>query len=192
VILETEALFLQLLEPVYDRLARYCLAITRDQHEGEDLVSDSVLAALESFESITDHAHFSSYLFTVATRLHKRKRYRERFRRDYDEQSAIQRPNTDPLPDQAAEIRIALDAVSQLPIKMRQTVMLFEVADLTLEEIREVQGGTLSGVKSRLRRGREILQSMLESKTDEVYETKRKKKLEPKTLQMQIVKDYAA
>jgi hypothetical protein len=44
---------------------------------------------------------------------------------------------------------------------MRETVVLFEVSDFTLEEIHKVQGGSLSGVKLRLKRGRELLAKTL-------------------------------
>ncbi len=39
--------------------------------------------------------------------------------------------------------------------------MLFDVLDLSHEEIRKIQGGTLSGVKSRIRRGRAELSKKL-------------------------------
>jgi DNA-directed RNA polymerase specialized sigma24 family protein len=39
--------------------------------------------------------------------------------------------------------------------------VLFEISGFPLEEIRQLQGGTLSGVKSRLKRGREQLRVWL-------------------------------
>ncbi|OYV58704.1 MAG: hypothetical protein B7X01_03535 [Acidiphilium sp. 21-62-4] len=64
-------------------------------------------------------------------------------------------------PDVAAEIALVREALDRLPPKMKETILLFDVADLSLEEIRKIQGGTLSGVKSRLKRGREELRFML-------------------------------
>ncbi len=43
--------FLELLEPVYDRLSRYALAVTRNEMDAEDLVSATVLAAFEKVRS---------------------------------------------------------------------------------------------------------------------------------------------
>jgi len=159
---EYQEAFLALLEPVYPRLARYSLAITKDRMEAEDLTSETVLRALESYDTLNDPTKFASFLFTIATRLNKRKRFRERMRMKYDERLAIRIADNSAGPDNAAEIRIVMDALERLPQKVRVTVMLFEIADLSLEEIREVQSGTLSGVKSRLRRGRKLLQEMLE------------------------------
>jgi DNA-directed RNA polymerase specialized sigma24 family protein len=39
--------------------------------------------------------------------------------------------------------------------------VLFELSGFSIEEIREIQGGSISGVKTRLVRGREALRSML-------------------------------
>ncbi|MFI5264120.1 MAG: RNA polymerase sigma factor, partial [Candidatus Kapaibacterium sp.] len=147
-----------LLEPVYPKLSRYSLAITRNIEEAKDLTSDAVLIALEQFEKLSDRDHFAGLLFKVASRLHKRRRYRDRFRIHYDQEQAEAQRDLSPGPEQAAEIAIILSALEQLAPKVRETVVLFDVADLSLEDIRRIQGGTLSGVKSRLKRGREMLQ----------------------------------
>jgi len=159
--------FLELLEPAYDRLSRYALAVTRDEMDGEDLVAATVLAAYEQFDTITDEAPFLHFLVRIASRLHKRKRYRERNRVAYNESLAMQRHDSGTSPETSAEIRLVTDALRTLPEKMRETVVLFYVSDFSLEEIRRVQSGTLSGVKSRLKRGREQLSKALGVKLTE-------------------------
>lgn len=153
--------FLDVLEPVYDRFSRYALAVTRDEMDAEDLVSTTVLTAWEQFDDNTHHDHFLHYLIKIASRLHKRHRYRERKRVIYNEEQSLQLPDPSPSPEQAAEIRIVMEALDKLPEKMRETVVLFDISDFSLEEIRRIQGGTLSGVKSRLKRGREQLAQTL-------------------------------
>ena len=159
--------FLELLEPAYDRLSRYALAVTRDEMDGEDLVSATVLAAYEQFDSITDEAPFLHFLVKIASRLNKRQRYRERNRVAYDETFATQRHDSGTSPEIVAEIRLVMDALQTLPEKMRETIVLFDISDLPLEEIRRIQGGTLSGVKTRLKRGRERLAHALGIRTSE-------------------------
>jgi RNA polymerase sigma-70 factor, ECF subfamily len=160
--------FLEMLEPVYDRLSRYALAITRDVMDAEDLVSETVLQAFQRFDAARDPDKFIHYLITIASRLHKRRRFRERKRVTYDEVQALNLPDSTASPEQAAEIRIVMDAMNILPEKMRETVVLFEVSDFSLEEIRHIQGGTLSGVKSRLKRGREHVARALGVRSPEV------------------------
>ena len=159
--------FLEQLEPAYDRLSRYALAVTRDEMDGEDLVQATVLAAYEQFEKITDEAPFLHFLVKIASRLNKRRRYRERNRVKYDETFAATQHDSGTSPETAAEIRLVTDALQSLPEKMRETIVLFYVSDFSLEEIRRIQSGTLSGVKSRLKRGREQLSKALGVKLTE-------------------------
>jgi RNA polymerase sigma-70 factor, ECF subfamily len=171
--------FLDMLEPVYDRLSRYALAVTRDEMDAEDLVSATVLQAYEQFDRIDTSGNFLHYLIKIASRLHKRRRYRERKRVAFDESLARDIADTNPSPEAAAEIRIVMEALNTLPEKIRETVVLFDISDLSLEEIRRLQGGTLSGVKSRLKRGRKQLAKILgvkspETKSEAIEKTKAK------------------
>jgi RNA polymerase sigma-70 factor, ECF subfamily len=152
--------FLKLLGPVHDRLSRFVVSTTRDAFEAEDLLSETVLVAFERFHTLRDRKAFVSFLFTIATRIH-RQQYRRRREDLYDPELAEAIPSQAASPEQAAEIRLVREALALLPEKQRETVVLFEVSGFTLEEIREIQGGTLSGVKSRLRRGREQLAKLL-------------------------------
>jgi RNA polymerase sigma-70 factor (ECF subfamily) len=52
-------------------------------------------------------------------------------------------------------------ALARLPEKQREAVILFEISGFSLAEIREIQGGSLSGVKSRIVRGRDNLANLL-------------------------------
>ncbi|MEP7236019.1 MAG: sigma factor-like helix-turn-helix DNA-binding protein, partial [Ignavibacteriota bacterium] len=122
--------------------------------------------ALEKFERMKSHEHFAGFLFLIASRLHKRRRYRERFRMNYNRVAAEAREDPAQHPDKAAEISILMDALQKLPKKMKETIMLADIADLSLEEILAIQRGTLSGVKSRLKRGREMLQKHLGIRKD--------------------------
>jgi len=51
-----------------------------------------------------------------------------------------------------------------LPVKMAEALILYHISDLSMGEIQKIQGGSLSGVKLRLKRGREKLLSLLNTK----------------------------
>jgi RNA polymerase sigma-70 factor (ECF subfamily) len=153
--------FLSLLEPIHTRLWRFCLSITKTEIEAEDLLSDTVLAAFERFESLRDPQAFVSFLFTIATRIHRHDQLRQRKFDVYDQEYAESIPSSYDSPELAADIRIIRDALALLPEKHRETIVLFEITGFSLQEIRGIQGGTLSGVKSRLRRARKELSKIL-------------------------------
>jgi len=158
---EQQLAFIELLEPVYQRLWRFALATTRDVVDAQDLLSESVLEAYERFDSLRDRKAFASFLFTIATRIQRHKERRAKWFGPYNETAASELASEAQSPEVSAEIRVLFDALDHLPTKEREAVVLFELSGFSLEEIREIQSGTLSGVKSRLRRGRMRLATLL-------------------------------
>lgn len=124
-------------------------------------MSETVLQAYQSIHKLRDEQAFVSFLFTIAHRLVKRHRWRRTFFGQYDEQAANEIPHTDAQPDVQMDIVLLRQALQRLPERTREAVVLFDILGLSLEEIKVIQGGTLSGVKSRLVRGRRSLASML-------------------------------
>ena len=94
-------------------------------------------------------------------------RKRESFYGEYDETAARHIADTGIAPDDAMDIQLLYDALARLPQNQRESVILFEISGLSLEEIKKIQGGSLSGVKSRIARGRRKLATLLD-----VQETK--------------------
>ena len=159
---EEQRRFLELLEPIRPGLARYCRANCRDRETARDLASETILIAYEHFASIKgDEKSFASYLFTTATRLNKRWRWRGKRKVAYDEVQALEIHDPNPAPDSGADIELLYATLRRLPQAQREAVVMFEITGLSLEEIRQIQGGSLSGVKSRIARGREKLAKML-------------------------------
>ncbi len=188
--------FLALLEPVYPRLLRYALAMTHDRENARDLVSEAILVALERFDFNRDESGFPGFLYRIVARTYKRWHRRDQ-RFAIIEESALEAildPNA--MPDVAAEIAIVMTALDRLPPKMKETILLFDIADLSLKEIRNIQGGTLSGVKSRLRRGREMLKSILGIEPEEISNKKKNhdqpvKNSETNIILMEAIENYA-
>lgn len=153
--------FLAMLLPVRERLSQFARALARDRDEADDLVSDTILIAYEQFEGVRQPDAFLGYLFTIATRRHRRQRWRGRLFGRYDEERAHAIAASGTTPEVAADVQALRAALARLPLKQREAVMLFEIAGLSLQEICAVQGGSLSGVKSRIVRGRAKLAELL-------------------------------
>jgi RNA polymerase sigma-70 factor (ECF subfamily) len=159
---EEQRRFLELLEPTRPGLARYCRAISSDRETARDLVSETILITFEHFASITGEGKsFSGYLFTTATRLNKRWRWRSKRKVNYDSALALEIPDSKPAPDTGADVELLYTAIRKLPKAQGEAIVMFEISGLSLLEIQEIQGGSLSGVKSRIARGREKLAKML-------------------------------
>lgn len=154
--------FLDAVEQVHTQLWRYAEALSKNRHDAEDLVSETILIAYKQFAQVQNQDSFCYYLFTIARRLHKKRRWRYRlFGEVTTEQYEDSLQGYETPPDTRADFPALYAAIDELPDKMKEAVVLFELSGLSLEEIRRIQGGTLSGVKSRITRGREKLALLL-------------------------------
>jgi RNA polymerase sigma factor (sigma-70 family) len=158
--------FLALYEPVHNSFYRYCRIITGNNEDADDLIQDSLLVMLERHEKIGDISMFKPYLFKVAGNLYKMKRRRYKFKADFNEVKFNQLKNNEISQERAVDFQLMYDKLLLLPAKISEAMIMFYVVDLSLEEIQKIQGGTLSGVKQRLKRGREKLLAMLNTKKE--------------------------
>ncbi|MBC7446944.1 MAG: RNA polymerase sigma factor [Hymenobacteraceae bacterium] len=150
-----------LYEPVHERLNRFCRARVRGEEDARDVAAETVLRAYERFGELRAPGAFLAFLFGIAVRVIQERERRGRRWGLFSRAVAEARPSPAPGPDVGAEAAILYDALARLPEAQREAVILFDIADLSLDDIRLVQGGSLSGVKSRLRRGREALTRLL-------------------------------
>lgn len=156
--------FLLLLGQTKAPLERFCRAISPDRDSAADLAAEVVARAFEKFDSVREKQAFPSFLFTIASRAaSERRRKAKRF------VPLLPTTERSDSGEQTEQTEAAIDAeylyslLDRLPESQRETVILFEISGLSLEKIREIQGGSVSGVKSRLVRGRASLSEMLRS-----------------------------
>ncbi len=150
-----------LYEPVHERFARFCQVRTHNEEDAKDLVSETVLVAYEGFEKIKNKKAFIYYLFGVASRLIKRKYRTNKFWGTYDHDHAMEVKDPAINPEVAMDIQILYEALGKLPDKYKNALILFEISGFSLKEIQEIEGGTLSAIKSRVTRGREKLAKLI-------------------------------
>jgi len=157
---EKQQKFLALLQPVYDGLYRFIYALTRNRDKADDLMSETILQAYERFETVRDTKAFFSFVLTIAKRIHKRREWRARLF-IFDSDTIEQTYGSTSSPETATDTELMLHALDRLPAKQREALILFEISGFSIEEICALQGGSLSGVKSRLARGRQKLAELL-------------------------------
>jgi RNA polymerase sigma-70 factor (ECF subfamily) len=156
--------FLKLYEPVHNQLSRFCRAISGNPEDGEDLLQDTILNCIIGFKKIKDRNVFKSYMFSIASNLHKMKLRRQKYKADFNDAEINQIADFGQDQEYLTDFKIVYEKMLSLPERMAETLILFHISDLSLEEIQKIQGGSLSGVKLRLKRGREKLLSLLNTK----------------------------
>ncbi len=155
------ARFCALVEPHIEAVGRFVHALTRNREEARDIVSDVLLTALEKIDTLKSEQASASWLFSIARNTVYQRKRRQKFWGFFDEKQAAERPSEAAQPDVSADVALLHEALATLPEAQREAITLFEIAGLSLEEIRDIQGGTLSGVKSRVSRARETLKQRL-------------------------------
>jgi RNA polymerase sigma-70 factor (ECF subfamily) len=158
--------FLALLMPVLPKLSRFCQAMCRDKHgpdceRAKDLVSETILKAYEHFDKIREPNAFLSYLFTIATRTNRHERVRSKKWRPISELEIEAFADERNAPDANADVAHLYAALTKLPKKQREAIIMSEITGLKLEEVASIQSSSLSAVKSRVSRGRKKLAKLL-------------------------------
>lgn len=152
--------FMALYEPLHKRLSNYCRSVARNRADAEDLMHDTVRAAYEQFGRLENPDRFAGYLFTIASNLYKKQLRRARFRGAYREKEALLLEDLSIDPVSRVELSLVMQKMELLPELQREALILFYISDLKMEEIQSIQGGSLSAIKQRIKRGRERLMQL--------------------------------
>jgi RNA polymerase sigma-70 factor, ECF subfamily len=153
----------------FDRLAaelrpslhRYCARMTGSVVDGEDVVQEALLKAIEALPRTALLANPAGWLFRIAhnAALDFLRQQKRRHAVLADDDVAKIAATRDPVGER--EIAAAgLRTFMRLPPSQRSSVILSDLLGYTLEEIREIVGGTVPAVKSALQRGRQRLRDL--------------------------------
>ena len=160
--------FIELLKPVYSNAISYCIALTRNEAEAKDLLQDSLLKALEKFAALRDDRKFKSWLFTILTRQYYALYQKSLVKKNFLSQSyyeAIEFPQVFEKETSDLNQKALLEALDLITEKERVAIVLFEIGEFSMEEIRMIQGEkSLSAVKSRISRTRAKLKELIQTK----------------------------
>jgi RNA polymerase sigma-70 factor, ECF subfamily len=149
--------FLTTVEELRPSLHRYCARMTGSVADGEDVVQEALFDAYRRLDTFDDARPLKPWLFRIA---HNRciDFLRSRGVREDAESGADARDAVWPAdPPGPALGRAVEHLVLTLPPMERACVLLKDVLDHSLEEIAELVGSTMGGVKAALHRGRSKL-----------------------------------
>jgi len=161
---DTRAQFDRLLGELRPRLHRFCARMTGSVIDGEDIVQEAILKALESVSETEAIDNSEAWVFRIAHNaaldfLRRRARHQS-FQSD-ENLDMIVDPAT-PIEDRQA-VTVSLGTFMHLPVAQRGTVILKDVLGYSLEEIGHVMQVTLPAVKAALHRGRQHLRELADA-----------------------------
>ncbi len=148
------------------KLHRYCARMSGSVIDGEDIVQETMLKALQALDGNAVVERPEQWLFRIAHNAaqdHLRRRQRERSRMTEADMTTIEDPSA------GADARLAaaasLRSFMQLSVAQRSAVILVDVLGLSLSETCQVTGATLAATKAALHRGRGELRALASEET---------------------------
>lgn len=158
--------------PWIDDVHRFALSLTRDECEADDVVQDTFLRAYRSWHTYMPGSDCRRWLFTICRNVFLRSRERARPTVELDAtdmDNAMSGSMYDSNPREGVEdimTRLDLapaiaDALGNVPEPFRSTLVIVDVEDQSYESAAETMGVPIGTVRSRLFRGRRLMQEQL-------------------------------
>jgi RNA polymerase sigma-70 factor (ECF subfamily) len=157
----------QLLAAMRPRLHRYCARMVGSVIDGEDVLQDALIKAVEAFASAGNIGNPEGWLSRIAhnTALDfLRRRNRQEALRGVEEVDMIADQADIVLSRQIASA--SLRTFMRLPVAQRSSVILMDVLGCSLQEVCEIMDYSLPAVKAALHRGRTQLRAYADEPDD--------------------------
>jgi RNA polymerase sigma-70 factor (ECF subfamily) len=173
---ELKAEFEQLALPHLSHLYRGAFYLTKHEAEAEDLVQETYLRAFRHFEKFEPGTNCKAWLLSILRNLFIN-RYRERkqepetvdweridqaYELMVEHAQSTEKNNPETLFFSQLTDHGVQQALKKLPEKFRLAIVHVDIEDLTYDEAGKVMGCPIGTVRSRVSRGRRILQVTLD------------------------------
>jgi RNA polymerase sigma-70 factor (ECF subfamily) len=158
--------------PFIDDVYRFALSLTRDASDADDVVQETFLRAYRSWHTFQPGSDARRWLFTITRNVFLRTRERERRHVEVEdgdlEALGSFATHTDMVRDGSDQILSRIDlgpalrrALDELDEPFKSAVMLVDLEDQSYDAASQILGVPIGTVRSRLFRGRRILQEKL-------------------------------
>jgi RNA polymerase sigma-70 factor (ECF subfamily) len=164
---ETREAFDRMLAGLRPKLHRYCARMTGSVVDGEDVVQEALMKAIEALPGAGPLANAENWLFRIAHNAaldFLRRRARQNAIRSDEDPDMIIDPVT--AVDDREIAAASLRTFMRLPVVQRSSVILMDVLGYSIEEIGAVMDNTVPAVKAALHRGRARLHEIADEPDD--------------------------
>lgn len=167
---DRNARFLELLEPIYRDCERWAYSRTQNRSDAEDVLSQSILTALESFHQLKNEAAFKTWIFRIISNTHRLQiRQSKRSPDPVDPEILSSAPSqTEEWTLQQERSRVVRQVLSRLSEEQRNGLMLFEMFNFSIKEVAEILGKKEGAVRVLLHRARDRMAAMLDEMEEDL------------------------
>jgi RNA polymerase sigma-70 factor, ECF subfamily len=147
--------------PLFDRLYNLAHWLTQNREEAEDLVQETYAKALKGFSSFEPGTNFRAWIYRILrnTFLTSRTGLKSftSVEETEDEAAVVVEHTPESLLLQRLDRELVQKAIEQLPVLYREVLLLYEVEEMSYQEISAALGIPIGTVMSRLSRARRSL-----------------------------------
>jgi RNA polymerase sigma-70 factor (ECF subfamily) len=161
------AAFSEIYDEYVTRIYNYASRMVGSREDAEDITQDAFFLAFRNLKELREHAHFEQWLYRIArNEVYKRQR-KLKFKTDSldDSDNGFSRvlksadmagnPENRMLSAELGKkVKAILDA---LPMRYKETLVLATLQNLNYQDISQIQGRSLSAVKTDIYRARIII-----------------------------------
>lgn len=156
--------------PWIDDVHRFALSLTRDESDADDVVQDTFLRAYRSWHTYMPGSDCRRWLFTICRNvfLRSRERTRPTVELEAPEVDAAVAGSLYHASERVEDVLMRLDlapaiaaALANVPEPFRSTLIMVDVEDQAYDAAAELLGVPIGTVRSRLFRGRRLMQDQL-------------------------------
>jgi RNA polymerase sigma-70 factor (ECF subfamily) len=160
--------FEELAMPLFAKLYNFAHWLTQDRAAAEDLVQETYMKALRGFSSFQQGTNYRAWMYKILRNTFlttKQGLKADAFVSFDSDDDRLDEPAVAETPESVLLARVELEtiqnALSRLPLKFREIILLSDVEEMTYQEIGETLGIPAGTVMSRLSRARKAMRELL-------------------------------
>jgi len=157
----TKQAFLTWYQPVHEPFVKYCSSKCFGKISAEDLMQETILSTLTSFDQIKDKKKLLSYMMSTANNIIKNQLRRFKFSAPWDEDTMAHLESKGIDPELALDIQFLYSCIDRLQKNHKECILLFDISGFSIREISAIQQVSEQAVKTRLHRARKALKKLM-------------------------------
>jgi RNA polymerase sigma-70 factor (ECF subfamily) len=161
--------FWEIYDQYYAKVRKFILAVVKDQWVADDLIQETFLRVQQNLETLKDSSKLSSWIYRIAYNLcqdhfRQRKISRRKEETGGEEMEDLKEALIQKELEQRQMGECVQNQINLLPEPLRAVLLLFDIVELSHQEIADTLGITIENVKVRLHRARRKLKAILVEK----------------------------
>ncbi len=145
-----------------DHLKKFAFKLTRNVHDAEDLLQNTLLRAMEKRHLYKDASKLFSWVSKIMYNLFvSGYRRKTKFETQYDPETYIEKQSVEPQQEEKVEMKNVAKAINKLPKKHKEILVMVCVRGMQYAEVSKKKKIPVGTVRSRLFRARENLKNIV-------------------------------